>query len=382
MKRSTLRSTRVLVSAAALALSGSLQAGPLSPPSGPITSTMKPLDQVEARTPITSETCPGNSQCVFRITQPGSYYLTANITVPAPKSGIRIASPGVTIDLNGFEIIGQAGSWSGVEFENQAGSYPGTVVRNGKVRNCGGSGVHLFATGTRGTIIEQVVATGNGQVGIFVSDAGVLRHCSASQNLGGGFQAGTANNSVVEHCVAYGNDGSGFSIVGQGGLVRHCSAAENTGDGFTIGNGASIIDCIARGNDSVGIYLSNGSCVRNCTSSNNGLDGIRVSNDCQVVNNHCDNNGLGGEGAGIRLMSSDNRVEGNHCVDGDRGISAESVGNIIIGNRCSGNTVNWYIVAGNSLGPIVSAGNNAAIISGNSAPGTLGSSDPHANFTY
>lgn len=367
---------------AVLALSGSLLAGPLSPPSGPITSTMKPLDQIEARTPITNDTCPGNSSCVFRITQPGSYYLTANLSVPASKTGIRIASPGVTIDLNGFEIIGQANSWAGIDFENQSGSYPGTVVRNGKVRNCGVSGVSLYATGTKGSIVEQIVATGNGQIGILVSDAGVLRQCSAVENGAAGIQAGTSGSSIVEHCVSVGNGGAGFSIFGQGGTVRDCSSTQNTGDGFVLGNGASISDCTARGNNSVGFFLSNGSSVRNCTSSNNGLDGIRVSNDCQVVNNHCDSNGLGGEGAGIRLTSADNHVEGNHCLDGDKGISADTVGNIIIGNRCSGNTINWYIVAGNSIGPIVVAGNNAALISGNSAAGTLGSSDPHANFTY
>lgn len=382
MKEASCRSSRILVPAAVLALSGSLLAGPLTPPSGPITSSMKTLEQVEARTPITGVTCPGDSASIFKITQPGSYYLTANLTVPVSKNGIRIAAPGVTIDLNGFEIIGQANSANGIEFADQSGAYPGTVVRNGKVRNCGGSGVALYATGTRGTIVEQVIVIGNGQLGILVSDAGVLRHCSAIQNAGGGFQAGTANNSIVEHCVAYANGGSGFAIVGQGGLVRDCSAAENAGDGFVIGNGASIIDCTARSNDSVGIFISNGSSVRRCTSSNNVLDGIRASNDCQIVSNHCDSNGFGGDGAGIRLVSGDNHVEGNHCVDADKGIAADSAGNFIAGNRCSGNTTNWYIVAGNSVGPIVAAGTNAALISGNTAAGTLGSSDSNANFTY
>ncbi len=372
----------VILFALAAGLSVAVSAGPLTPPSGPITSTMKPLDQIEARTPITSETCPGNSACVFRITQPGSYYLTANVTVPVSKTGIRIASPGVTIDLNGFEIVGQPNSANGIAFEDQAGAYPGTVVRNGKVRNCGGGGVALYATGTRGTIVEQIVSVGNGQLGFLISDAGVLRQCSAIENAGGGFQAGTANNSIVEHCVAYANGSSGFSIVGQGGLVRDCSAAENVGDGFTIGNGASIINCTARSNESVGIFLSNGSSASGCTSSNNVLDGIRASNDCQIVNNHCDSNGFGGDGAGIRLVSADNHVEGNHCVDADKGIAADSAGNFIAGNRCSGNTTNWYIVAGNSVGPIVAAGTNAALINGNTASGTLGTSDSNANITY
>src|ERR1700760_2943950 len=41
------------------------------------------------------------------ISQPGSYRLTGNLTVPdANTTAIQITADGVTIDLNGFSIIG------------------------------------------------------------------------------------------------------------------------------------------------------------------------------------------------------------------------------------------------------------------------------------
>jgi hypothetical protein len=59
-------------------------------------------------------TTPGNQNAVRVITQPGSYYLTGNITVPAGKSGVVFAARNVTLDLNGFTITGQPGSIDGV----------------------------------------------------------------------------------------------------------------------------------------------------------------------------------------------------------------------------------------------------------------------------
>jgi len=47
-------------------------------------------------------TTPGNQNAVRVITQPGSYYLTGNITVPAGKSGVVFAARNVTLDLNGL----------------------------------------------------------------------------------------------------------------------------------------------------------------------------------------------------------------------------------------------------------------------------------------
>jgi len=102
-----------------------------------------------------------------------------------------------------------------------------------------------------------------------------------------------------------------------------------------------------------------------------------------VTDNTCVFNGNGGNGAGIHATGSDNRIEGNNCTGNDRGIDVDFAGNIIIKNTCSGNTINWTIAANNVVGPILDRRAPAsAAISGNSAPSSLGTTDPSANFTY
>lgn len=79
------------------ALTGAL-AGPLDPPPGPVAPTNKTLQQVEPRTQVT----PRATTIAF--TQPGSYYLAGNID--ATTSAIEIRSGGITLDLNGFSLVG------------------------------------------------------------------------------------------------------------------------------------------------------------------------------------------------------------------------------------------------------------------------------------
>ena len=75
-------------------LSTAFAQGSLTPPGVP-GPTMLTLNQMEPRTPISS--------APYTISQPGSYYLTANLTV-ASGDAIDINANGVTLDLNGFTI--------------------------------------------------------------------------------------------------------------------------------------------------------------------------------------------------------------------------------------------------------------------------------------
>src|SRR5262245_49761975 len=82
-----------------LALADLGLAGDLIPPPGAVSPTMKTLTEVEPRIPINATNTPGDANSLYRITQPGSYHLTGNITGAVGKHGIEIASGGVTIDL-------------------------------------------------------------------------------------------------------------------------------------------------------------------------------------------------------------------------------------------------------------------------------------------
>src|SRR5688572_7558852 len=96
------RSTLVFGAALTLSFSPLANAqGPLTPPGAPAPS-FKTLQQVEPRTPIQS--------LPFTINQPGSYYLTTNLTANAlDANGITVATSAVTLDLRGFALVGLSG---------------------------------------------------------------------------------------------------------------------------------------------------------------------------------------------------------------------------------------------------------------------------------
>jgi parallel beta-helix repeat protein len=335
----TRQRTITAASLAVLAASaGLLVAGPLNPPAGSIAPTYKTLTEVEPRTAINATNTPGDADSLFKITQPGSYYLTGNITGVIGKHGIEITSSGVTLDLNGFELRGVSdmGAFDGVTASTA--NLNSVCIRNGTVRGWGDEGVDFRAT---------IVANAS------------LKDITASENGGDGLAAGFGN--IVSHCLSYDNDGHGFSSA-NATVLTECIATSNALSGFSL-----ISDCM----------------ISQCTTRGNTLDGIRVENRCFVLNNTSSNNGITGVGAGIHVLGFDNRLEANLCSGSDFGIDVDFAGNIIIRNTCSGNTTNWNIAANNIFGPIIDRTAPAsAAVTGNAAAGTLGTIDANANFSY
>lgn len=351
---------RNLACAAFAALAASALAGPLSPPSGPIAPTSKPLAEIEPRIAVNATNTPGDADSLFKITQPGSYYLTGNITGVAGKHGIEIAASGVTIDLNGFDLVGVAGmgAFDGVSLT--AFSAQNIVVRNGSVRSWGDAGVDLATISSLNCRVEGGLASRNIGHGIAVGLSTAVTACSSYDNGGDGIR--TDSGGVVADCLAYSNGGAGIDVVG-GGAVLRCAAGFNDSAGISVGTGCTVADCVARFNTGDGIAVSSQSVVRGNTSNSNG--------------------NLGGDGAGIHVLGTDNRIEDNQCTGSDRGIDVDTAGNFIVRNSCSGNTTNWDIVANNVYGPILDRSAPGSVaVTGNAGPGSLGSTDANANFTY
>lgn len=375
---SSRRSILTAVSVAALvATSGLVLAGPLAPPAGPVTSTYKTLTEVEPRIAVNEANTPGDTNSLFRITQPGSYYLAGNIAGVTGKNGIEIAASGVTLDLNGFIVTGATGTLSGITTDGV--SRTNISVVNGTVTGWPGDGVNL--ANTQRAVIRGVRALSNGTGtvghGIRASDYAVIEDCAASGNAGFGFDI--FSSCRVVRCEASLNISNGIDCA-NGCLIVACTATGNQGAGIRSDTYCRVTDCVARGNAGDGISVSTGSLVSGCAASQSS-SGIVAGNRCRIVNNNCTANTGGTGGSGIRVIGADSTVESNTCSANTVGIQATAAGNIIIKNTCAGNTTNWNLVAGNAYGPIVATPAGAAV-NGNTAADASGSTHPNANFSY
>ncbi len=252
-----IKSRFVVPALAVLALSDpriSLHAqGSLTPPGAPA-PTMKTLDQVEARTIVNSTTCPGGNGAAFIISQPGSYYLGANITV-AGGSGINIAANGVTLDLNGFTISSTSFSTSNSGDAIYSNATQDTTIRNG----------HLRGTTSYG-------AGNNGSPGTF-SGAGFANGINIAQG----------RNCKVENVTVYGVRGFGISLLVTEATVSRCSVDIAESTGIFAQPKASVVD--------------------HCTAQACGINGIQA----QIVDG-CSANAVGSGSYGIYASAVTNAV--------------------------------------------------------------------------
>ena len=150
------RTTPLALVLASLAFSTAALAGPLTPPAGPVTSSMKTLTEVEPRIAINQTNTPGDVANQFKISQPGSYYLTADMTsTPGLNPCIVINTSDVTLDFNGFSI--RTAATAGITI---AGDH--VTVRNGRIGLSGGNinaGVLIQpGAGERGDRERDVIA--------------------------------------------------------------------------------------------------------------------------------------------------------------------------------------------------------------------------------
>lgn len=363
-RRLTIGSGVALVIGVCLLASG----GDLNPPAGPVAPTMKSLDEMEPRIAVNAVNTPGDANSIYKITQPGSYYLTGNVMGSVSHFGVEISASGVTLDLNGYELVGVPGSLDGVTVPG--GSLQNIIVRNGTVRGWGDHGVDLRAENVE---LASINASDNSAGGIRLGDNNTARDCRVSNNSGIGITTGNAN--VLTNCVAGGSTGVGI-LTGTDCVVTNCVATGNLSSGFVAGAGSRIVGCTARTNADGIIGSAGGVLIADCTAMLNVGNGILLSSDSRATNNIAHDNNA----AGIRVDGSSNRVESNQCSDNGTGFFVNAAGNILRSNTCSGNTVNWNVAAGNVC-LIVQAATAGAILgnAGGTSPGAL---IPDTNFTY
>ena len=271
--------------------------GPLAPPGAPA-PTMKTLDQIEPRTPISS--------LPFTISQPGSYYLTASLQFSATSgNAITIASGDVTLDLMGHILSSTAGVTGNAININASmrniavvnGTIAGNTTVTGDAASEAGltislagfsSGINSAAIEATGNRFSNLTITGCRVIGLDAGTQALVEHVTVSQN---GAEGIDAVSGVVTHCTALLNGSSGGIVTNGGGTISNCTSNSNNGPGFGA-NGSTLINCSATTNRTFGIDASNGSVI-NCVATSNRDTGIQVDGGTAANSTAVSNQGVG-----------------------------------------------------------------------------------------
>jgi hypothetical protein len=330
--------------------------GSLTPP-GPPAATMKTLDQIEPRTPI--------SAAPFTITKAGSYYLTTNLTVTSGDA-IDINANGVTLDLNGFNLISTEATPTGtaIQLGLAAGNRDITIlnghIKGGVTNSSGGvfngsgfnNGIGFSSVNSPIDVrVVGVTVLGCLNDGIYLGlgTATVVESCAVQTVGGSGIYADNISHSEAYVCGFYAifsdnaSDCIGTCVAAQYGV--YASDIANNCSGTAAGSGYGLSATTA--NNCIGQSLGSGVglialTANNCYGSSNGNgDGLDAYNA-----NNCYGKSFG-SGTGLNGLGENNTAMGCYgesgsgtgllayvatfcvCISGSgTGLSAE------IGNSC------------------------------------------------
>ncbi|MGH7905740.1 MAG: right-handed parallel beta-helix repeat-containing protein [Candidatus Binataceae bacterium] len=186
----------------------------------------------------------------YKIKLSGSYRLTGNLT-PGGADGIEVSASNVTIDLNGFSIIGSSGSGIGILADT---GVTAVSVHNGTISAMGGAGISLGDS----SAIEDVVVSGNAS-GIAIGGQGIVSHSVLSGNKGIGISVTGSGAVVIENSIS-GNTGYGLELYdGTSGYARNV-VSDNDGNGTFASplNQIKIITPASSYTNQIGLNLCNG----------------------------------------------------------------------------------------------------------------------------
>ena len=324
-----------IAAVAGLAAGWARAQGPLNPP-GPPLASMKTLAQIHAqavlaepRTALGAESTPGQSNYVYAVTNPGSYYLTGNLT--ATNGGILVLADDVSIDLCGFRIEGDpAVKHQGVMlYGNNVEIRGGTVARFG----LWGIGYGGSAFGGSCRMVDLRLIN-NTDGGIVLNDHCLIARCTVVSNLGYGISVDDA--CLIEDNVVSYNSRDGIDA-SMNCLIRGNAARYNGEDGIDSYEGCSIEGNVVAYNSHAGIWSSNESSIRNNVANHNNTasltnrGGIYAPVGCNVAGNTLTENQVNG----IYIYNMDTVVENNFISGSPTGIHFRVSGSMYVDNRFS-----------------------------------------------
>ena len=181
------------------------------------------------------------------ITQAGSYVLDRHLT--AIGDCFVVSSPFVTIDLNGFAIIGN-GTGSGITSPGRAG----TVVRNGTIS---GFANGIVLDGFRTSHIERMNVVGNAGGGIFVGEDSIVTGNTVLNNGASGIILN--GRSTVLGNTASGNGNAGILDLAPGSTISGNTARGNA-DGINVACPSNVLGNTATDNTGTNLVLNGAGC--------------------------------------------------------------------------------------------------------------------------
>lgn len=177
----------------------------------------------------------------LNIDQPGSYRLTSDLQPPPGFDSIRITADHVTLDLNGFSIVGD----------------PGSAIADG--------------------------------ISVTASDVEVRNGTIHSFSRHGVFAPSFFHFVRVIGVRAMGNTFSGIELQGVGNTVDGCTAMNNGQFGIRAEDGSIIMNSVARQNGLVGLVMDPTTGYRsNIVTENNGGNALpQTAGGIQLGSNIC-----------------------------------------------------------------------------------------------
>lgn len=297
MKHRGIKFASPVLIAAALGAVFWVNAGQLAPPAGAIMATG----------PTTLNQADIGAGPLFNLNSSGSYILTSDIVAPGGYTGdgIEISADNVTLNMNGFALIGVAGSQSGIRVVTPA-RY-NISIYNGTVRDWGDHGVDAIRA--RNSQLRNLRAYSNGGDGMILGSAGTISDCVARSNAGNGisFQGGMFQGSAasITGCVAALNILNGI-VTPTDANITACVVLGNGAHGIFVGNGSTITGCTARSNVGDGINVNDGSTVTGCAAHDNLGDGIEAEDSLIHGNSATANGGAAINDLGGSLLVNNN----------------------------------------------------------------------------
>ncbi len=301
----------------------------------------------------------------YTISTTGSYYVTANLSGPV---GITISTSNVSLDLNGYALIGTAGNAS--EGIKLSAAYSNIVIRNGSVTGWGKEGIKaVLATNSNFTQLQilgnsldgiaagnnnlasYIVASNNTFDGIDFGESAVIYHCTAANNLNDGIEA-DAGSSLLQ-CTARHNTQNGSRATGAA-TISNSSGSENNNHGFSCGAGSTVNQNSATNNSFDGFYLFGASMATGNVARNNGNHGFEFLNDCVLESNTASLNGYSGYSTTYTGGKIDNNTSSDNA---HHGFNIQNAGGCqITRNTTSGNGISAFnVLAGNTFATVVTS---------------------------